>query len=211
VTQQIVKFVTEAIMSKVIIKVGGVASILAGLLIVANEIRDLVTRNVSEDLIGSAVLTAWSLLMLFGVLGGYLRQQRAFGAFGQIATLVVVFGTVTIFAGSMVQLTVLPALPADSPLINEAPPGLQVLGMVGLATFVVGVLLLATATWRARVLPRTAPVVLLGGMVLALALMPIVPGANVAFGVGWIWFGAATLDIGRARRIGTTTAELARA
>jgi hypothetical protein len=46
-------------------------------------------------MVESAVHTTWVLLVVFGVLGMHLRQENAAGVFGQIATLVALFGTVT--------------------------------------------------------------------------------------------------------------------
>ena len=81
-------------MSKVIVKVGGVAAALAGVLIIAQEIWGVAVGGITEGMAESAVHTTWVLLLVFGVLGLHLHQQHAAGVFGQIATLVALFGTV---------------------------------------------------------------------------------------------------------------------
>jgi hypothetical protein len=180
-------------MSKVIVKVGGVAAALAGVLIVGEEIWGLAVGGVGEGQAESAVHSTWVLLLVFGLFGLHLHQQHAAGRFGQIASLVALFGTVTLFALALTEVTILPSLPADSPLVDRPPPAMLVMFFVSFGAYVVGLLLFGIATWRAGVLPRWAAALLVVGMLFALVAKPFIPGATVVFGVAWIWLGVATV------------------
>jgi hypothetical protein len=180
----------EVAMSQVIVKVGGVAAALAGVLIIEEEIRGFVV-GISEGIGESAVHSTWVLLLVFGLLGMYLHQQRAAGVFGQIATLVALFGTVTLFGAALTEVTVLPALPKG--LIDKPPSALLVVFIGSFVAYVVGLVLFGIATWRARVLPRRAAALLVIGIVLALTVKSSVPGVMVVFGLAWVWLGAATV------------------
>jgi hypothetical protein len=180
-------------MSKLIVKVGGVAATVAGILILGQEIWAVAVGGISEGMAESAVHTTWVLLLVFGLFGLHLHQQHAVGRFGQIATLVALFGTVTLFAAALTEVTVLPFLPEDSPLIDEPPPAMLAVFFVGFVAYVLGLLLFGIATWRAGVLPRRAAALLVIGMVLALALKPVIPGVLAVMGVALIWLGVAAV------------------
>jgi hypothetical protein len=152
----------EVAMSQVIVKVGGVAAALAGVLIIEEEIRGFVV-GISEGIGESAVHSTWLLLLVFGMFGMYLHQQRAAGVFGQIATLVALFGTVTLFGAALTEVTVLPALPKG--LIDKPPSALLVVFIGSFVAYVVGLVLFGIATWRARVLSRRAAALLVIGIV----------------------------------------------
>ena len=197
-------------MSKVIVRVGGVAAAVAGVLIVGQEFWGVVVGGVAEGAAESAVHTAWVLLLVFGLLGLHLHQQHAAGRFGQIATLVALFGTVTLFAASLTEVTILPALPKGSPLVDEPPLALLVVFLVSFVGYVVGLLLFGIATWRARVLPRQAAALLVLGVVLALALKAVVPGVLAVLGVALVWLGVATVAQARTVATGAQATVLAR-
>jgi hypothetical protein len=189
-------------MSKVIVKVGGVAAALAGVLIVGQEIWDVAVPGIPQEGLGeSALHSTWVLLLVFGFLGLHLHQQHAAGVFGQIATLVVLFGTVMLFAASLPESTVLPALPKDSAMLDAPPPAMLAVFLVSFVAYVAGLLLFGIATWRARVLPRPAAALLVIGVVLALVLKSSVPGILAVLGVALAWLGAAT--VARARTVAT--------
>jgi hypothetical protein len=201
----------EVVMSKVIVRFGGVATVAAGVLIVGQEVWGVLVGGIAEGMAESAVHTTWVLLLVFGLVGLHLHQQHAVGAFGQVATLVALFGTVTLFAASLTEVTVLPALPADSPLVDEPPPALLVVFLGSFVAYVVGLLLFGIATWRAGVLPWRAAALLVLGVALALALKAVVPGVLAVLGVALVWLGAATLAQARAVATDAEAAALARA
>ncbi|SRR6266487_1806592 len=178
-------------MSKVIVRVGGVATALAGMLIIGQEIWDVAVQGIQEGPGESALHSTWVLLLVFGLLGLHLHQQHAAGVFGEIATLVALFGTVTLFAAALTEVTVLPNLPKE--VADEPFPGLLVVFIGSFVAYVVGLLLFGIATWRARVLPRPAAALLVIGLVLALALKSFVPGILAVLGVALTWLGAATV------------------
>jgi hypothetical protein len=179
-------------MSNVIVKVGGTAAVLAGLLIVGQEVWDLITGPIGEGPGESAVHSTWVLMLVFGLVGMYLRQQREVGIFGQIATLVALLGTVTLFGTALLEVLVAPGGDQDEVYLGSVPVWMVVI-FPSLALYVVGLLLFAVATWRARVLPRPAAAALALGLLAALTLKPFVPGVMVVFGIAWIWLGVATL------------------
>jgi hypothetical protein len=193
-------------MSKVIVRVGGVAAALAGVLVVEEELRSAGQRVV-EGMAESAVHTTWVLLLVFGLFGIHMHQQRAAGRFGQIAALVALFGMVTLFGAALTEVTILPALPADSPLVDRPPPVLLAVFLGSFVAYVVGLLLFAVAIWRAGVLPRRAAALLVIGIVLALAVKSLVPGVMVVFGGAWIWLGVATVV--QSRRVAEEIAAVA--
>jgi len=180
-------------MSKLIVKVGGVAATLAGILIIGQEVWDVAVGGISEGMAESAVHATWVLLLVFGLFGLHLHQQHAVGMFGQIATLVALFGTVTLFAEALIEVTMLPFLPENSPLIDEPPPVMLAVFFVSFVAYVLGLLLFGIATWRAGVLPRRAAALLVIGIVLALALKPVVPGVLAIMGVALVWLGVAAV------------------
>jgi hypothetical protein len=197
-------------MSKLIVKVGGVAATLAGLLIIGQEVWDVAVGGISEGMAESAVHTTWVLLLVFGLFGLHLHQQHAVGRFGQIATLVALFGTVTLFATALAEVTVLPSLPEDSPLIDEPPPAMLAVFFVSFVAYVLGLLLFGIATWRAGVLPRRAAALLVTGIVLALALKPVIPGVLAVMGMALVWLGVAAVAQTTALPTETEPAALAR-
>lgn len=183
-------------MSSLLVRVGAVSAALAGLLIIGQEAWGLPTGGViAEGRAESAVHTAQMLLLVFGIVGLYLVQQRVVGVFGQVATLVALLGTVTVFGAALTEVTILPELAeSGSPLATEPPP---VLGMIGLASFVLyvlGLLLFGIATWRAGVLPWRAGALLVVGLVLGLALNGVVPGVLALYGAALVWLGVAALQ-----------------
>lgn len=180
-------------MSKVIVKVGGVATVLAGGIIIGQELWAVAVGGVPEGATESAVHATWVLLLAFGLLGLHRHQEHSAGVFGQVATLMALFGTVTLFAASLTEVTILPALPTDSPLIETPPPALLVVFLVSFGAYVVGLLLFGVATWRAGVLPWRAAALLIIGMLLALTLKSVVPGVLAVFGVALVWLGGAAV------------------
>lgn len=192
-------------MSNVIVKVGGTAALLAGLLIVGQEVWDLIAGPIGEGPGESAVHTTWVLMLVFGIIGIYLRQEREAGVLGQISTLVALLGTITLFGTALMEVLALPGGDQDEVYLGSVPVWMLVI-FPSLAFYVVGLLLFAIAIWRAQVLPRPAAAALALGLLAALTLKPFVPGVMAVFGIAWIWLGVATL---RPARTPTTQPVLA--
>ena len=158
-------------MSKILVRVGGVAAVIAALLIIAQQLWTELVTGPHEDLTDSIMYSSQLLLMVFGVIGIALAQQRGAGVFAQIAALVSVLGCVLWFGASLVEVTLLPSLmAAGSPLVDNPPAGLVIVGLASFVTFAVGSLLLSASIIVTKVLPWQPAAVLGGGIVLGLAL-----------------------------------------
>jgi hypothetical protein len=185
----------EGVMSSLLVRVGAVSAALAGLLIIGQEAWALPTGGViAEGRVESAVHTGQLLLLVFGIVGLYLAQQRAVGTFGQVATLVALLGTVTLFGAALTEVTILPELTeSGSPLATEPPPVLGMIMMVSFVLYILGLLLLGIATWRVGVLPWRAGALLVVGIGLGVALNGMVAGVLAVYGAALVWLGVAAL------------------
>jgi hypothetical protein len=185
----------EGVMSSLLVRVGAVSAALAGVLIIGQEAWGLVVGRITEGRVESAVHTAQLLLLVFGIVGLYLAQQRAARVFGQVATLVALLGTITLFGATLIEVTILPELTeSGSPLAVEPPPVLGMAMGVSFVLYILGLLLFGIATWRAGVLPWRAGALLVVGIVLGVALNGVVPGVLAVYGVALVWLGVAALQ-----------------
>lgn len=183
-------------MSRILVKVGGVATALSAALVVVQEAWEVAAGGALSEGRGESTLHTLQLLLLVpGVIGLYLAQQHAMRAFGQIATLVALIGSALMFGTALTEVTILPELGATrSPLVDE--PGAWMIGsfVAAFALWTAGLLLIGVATWRAGVLPRPAAVLLVVGVVVGFALSGFVPGVLTVYaaGLGWLGIAAAT-------------------
>jgi hypothetical protein len=186
----------EGVMSSLLVRVGAVSAALAGVLIIGQEAWALPTGGVlAEGRAESAAHTGQLLLLVFGILGLHLAQQRAVGVFGQVATLVALLGTVSFFGVSLTEVTILPELTeSGSPLATEMPPVMRMIFMAGFGLYLLGLVLFGVATWRAGVLPWRAGALLVVGIVLGVALNGTVPGVLAIYGAALVWLGVAALQ-----------------
>lgn len=179
-------------MSKMLVRVGGVSSVIAALLIVVQQVWTEVVTGPHENLPDSIMYSTQLLFMVFGVIGIALAQQRKAGAFAQIAALIAVLGCVLWFAASLTEVTVLPSLmAAGSPLVDHQPRVLTIVSLASLVTFIAGLLLLSVSVMVTRVLPWRAAVVVAAGLILGLTLAGVVPGILVVYAIGFGWLGVA--------------------
>ena len=183
-------------MSSTLVRVGGVAAVIASLLIVVQQVQGLASGGVVEEGFGeSALHTAQMLFMVFGVIGIALAQQRRAGVFAQIASLVAVLGCVAMYGAALTEVTILPSLvETGSPLAKVAPPALDIAALSSFIAWVTGLLLLAAAVVVTKVLPRTPAVLLGAGVVLGLALNGVVPGVLIVYAIGFGWLGVAAVS-----------------
>ncbi len=179
-------------MSSTLVRVGGVAAVIASVLIVGQQAWGLAGGGVEEGIGESALHTAQMLFMVFGVIGIALAQQRRAGVFAQIAALVAVLGCVAMYGAALTEVTILPSLvETGSPLAKVAPPALDIAALSSFIAWVAGLLLLAAAVLVSKVLPRTPAVLLAAGVVLGLALNGVVPGVLIFYAIGFGWLGVA--------------------
>jgi hypothetical protein len=150
----------------------------------------------SVAVIGSLIGFIGSALVLLGLPGVYTRQMKPAGILGLLGFLFVWY--VILFQGVLIpftSVTVVPVIVTDAAsrhLLANGPfasfDPFDYVNMMG-ATF--GVLLLAIATWRARVFPRWTAWLLIVTFVLNTAsLIPFIPGAlgNIALVFGALTF-----------------------
>jgi hypothetical protein len=146
-------------------------------------------------------------LLLFGCAGLYLRQAGGTGTFGGISFAVALLGTALVLATEWTQLFDIRDLALRAPATLtalDAAPGLSLsdLGaMIALASFTLGWIALAAATFRARILTRWAAALVIAGFF----AIPILQAAshshwgaiagNIILSAGWIRLGA---DVRRA-------------
>ncbi|MGR7023224.1 hypothetical protein [Geodermatophilus sp. URMC 62] len=179
-------------MSTVLVKVGGAAAALSGVLVVVQEVWSLAVGGLAEGRAESAVHTTQMLLLVPGFVGLYLVQQHAMGRFGQVATLVALLGSTAMFGAALTEVTLLPELTAEgSPLVDDPGPVAVAVFLAAFVTWIAGLLLFGVATWRAGVLPRRAGALLVVGLLVGLGLNGFVPGVLVLYAAGLVWLGVA--------------------
>jgi energy-converting hydrogenase Eha subunit A len=118
-----------------LIRWGGLAALVGGVLFVVAELLGLPTINI-ESFSETATTTSFAIqtttfllgvvLMLLGLVGLYARQSEAAGALGLIGFLVAFLGTVLIGGFMWASVFIAPALATEVPEVVDAgpPPGL---------------------------------------------------------------------------------------
>ena len=174
---------------------GGLAALVGGVLFVVAELLGLPTINI-ESFSETATTTSFAIqtttfllgvvLMLLGLVGLYARQSEAAGALGLIGFLVAFLGTVLIGGFMWASVFIAPALATEVPEVVDAgpPPGLLPTFII----FAVGWLLFGIATLRGRVFPRAAAILLIVGAVVTILPLPF---TTLVFDVAVAWLGFA--------------------
>jgi len=185
-----------------LIRLGGLAAVLAGTLLVLAELLYLVIglappsgpeyfMTVSYALqVGFFLLGG--LLLLAGLVGLYTSQSEAVGVLGLVGFAVALLGTGMILGFFWDNAFATPALAQTAPDVLEVgAPTLVNLGVVlSFVLFALGWILFGVATLRAGVYPRAAAVVLAVGALLAAIPMPF---SFILFAVAVAWLGIALL------------------
>ena len=123
----------------------------------------------------TAVSTLTVLLLLAGALVAlYARQAHAAGRLGRAGFAVALAGTILAAGGAWDSAFTVPYLADQAPaVLDRATSGSLLAGyLISYLTFAIGWALLASATIRARVLPRAGAIVTLVGAVLAVLPAP---------------------------------------
>jgi hypothetical protein len=185
------------------LRIGGYAAILSGLLwlyiLAGNAINDGAESGAPFMGIVLVVATVTTLVALIGLSA---FQARSHPALTWAAFAIPAIGAVV---GLLGYAAIVVTGDSDATLIGISP---WMIGSIGLLTMVLGSVLFAVATWRARSLSRAASGILAVGallVVLALfgasgalpspiAILPIV-AAIVVFPAGWIALGISALRI----------------
>jgi hypothetical protein len=180
--------------SGVIIGVGALCAVLGAVSLATQQIWSIVAGEVIENdtpILGRTLYAAEITLFVVAIVGLYLHQRKAFTTFGQIATLVALFGTL-LWSGSAASeaFAVMESGKSAGDSISSARLA-SILIAFGL--YALGLVLFGIATWRAGVLPRGAAALVMFGVPLGLALDGPVPGILMVYGAGIAWLGVATL------------------
>ena len=160
------------------------------------------------------VSAAAAALLVIGSVGCYLRQAEQVGRFGAVAFVGALLGSALVLAEEWGQLFDVRDLALRAPetltKLNAGPgPSLSDVGaMIALGTFSLGWIALAVVTFRARMLSRSAAVLVIAGFFAIPLLHPVLPGVwgaivgSSVLGGGWVWLGyeIASLPAAGARR-----------
>ena len=185
-------------------RMSGLALVLAGAMFVVAELISLsvLAQGDVDDLrqiagTNSFFLQSFSTLvggifLLGGLVGLYVRQSEAAKKLGVAGFVLAFLGTALVVGDFYANtfITPLVALEAPSFLDNPLAGVLQVWLPFDFVLLAASCLVLCVATVRARVYPRGASWLLLGGAVLALLPLPLV---NIVFETALVWLGLALL------------------
>jgi hypothetical protein len=185
-------------------RMSGLALVLAGAMFVVAELISLsvLAQGDVDDLrriagTNSFFLQAFSTLvsgifLLGGLIGLYIRQSEDAKNLGVVGFVLAFFGTALVVGDFYTNtfITPLVALEAPSFLDNPLAGVLQVWLPFDFVLLAASWLVLCVATVRARVYPRGASWLLLGGAVLALLPLPLV---NIVFETALVWLGLVLL------------------
>ncbi|MBA2364577.1 MAG: hypothetical protein H0V86_13700 [Chloroflexia bacterium] len=139
---------------------------------------------------GLSLLAA--VLLLWALVGLYIRQSDAAGTFGLVAFVVAFFGAALVVGISWLEMFVLPVLAKEAPQLvgqEQLPGSLGVAYLLSFALFGLGMILFGIATLLAHVFPRW-PAALLIVSIPATIFLPATPG-SVWEAIGPIMIGIA--------------------
>jgi hypothetical protein len=142
---------------------------------------------------GNAAYAGQIALMPFVVLAVYLAQRSTFGRFGTVASVTALVGSLLYAASPIHQL--MDVLAVDPRPAPEPPGRVIIVFMSFFALYAIGLMMLGIATWRARVLPTAAAIMLTLGVPIALAIGGITPLALLVYGSGAAWLGLAAFRV----------------
>jgi hypothetical protein len=207
--------VTAYSLPKIVFQISGVASVLAGILLIFG----FVLHPAGEDpTFGTDPLwlpahgLSWVALTiaLLGWIGLYIIQASRAGGFGTIAFVVIIFGTSLaswIFSSGV---TYVPVIAAQSPeLFPQIENQTILLGIVSVLSWILGNVLFGVSVIRSRVFPEWAGVLLIiGSLVIPVAYLTglsvrVVAIGGLLVGVSQIWLG---YDLFRTLRTSTSSA-----
>jgi hypothetical protein len=170
-------------------RLSGVALILGSVLTIIYQVSQAFISGPFPEALASPVAVIGSLIgfigavfVLLGLPGVYTRQAQQAGILGLLGFLlvwyVILFHSVMIPFTSVTFVPALVAHPATRSLVTEGSFGFGAFFIPSLVGQVLGVLLLAIATLRARVFPRWIAWLLIATLVLGLAsFVPFFPDA----------------------------------
>jgi hypothetical protein len=190
-----------------LIRIGGLVAVVAGVLLLLADLSSLLLEVIvggSENFSEFAVTNSWTvlsatyliggLLLLVALVGLYARQSEAAGALGLVGFLAALVGT-GLLVGMMWALAfVVPSAAIEAPAFLDAEQTAGPLDMgfmLSIIAFALGWALFGVATFRARVFPRRATIVLIIGALLT--VLPL-PATTLVIDVAVAWLGLTLLS-----------------
>lgn len=184
-------------MSSKLIRLGGMAAVLSGALLIVSELLYLVVgigqpsaeaASSGSFVVQGLLFLGAGVLLLGGLIGLYASHLEDMGTLGLAGFLVALVGTALTVGALWDSAFVLPALAQEAPdLVEAEPPTLVFLGsIVSFGLFALGWLLFGVAMLRSRTYPRVAAILLIVGAVLAFFPLPF---STVVFGAAVAWMG----------------------
>jgi len=203
-------------MPTTVVRLGGLAAVLVGVLALITELLDLYLYTTTSgdpfsEVAASAtfavqgiLLSVLAMLLLVALVGLYAGQAEAAGILGAVGFLVALIGTALFLGNTWDRVFLFPALAQAAPAFMEADLSFseKVGSVLSTGLLVIGWLVFAVSTLRARIYPRTAAVLLLIGVVVGAIPLPL---TTTIFGVAVAWMGVLLLT-----RIGAATGQLSR-
>jgi hypothetical protein len=191
-----------------LIRLGGLAAVMAALLLLTTDIIDdyhiyaYTTAELNREFLTSGThafqsalrMIVFVLLLPLGLVGLYARQAEAAGPLGLLGFVVAFAGTVLVAGFVWVDTFVAPELATSAPRLMEAgpPPGRSVSFLV----FGIGWALFGIASLVGRVYPSRAAILLIIGAIINTALfltfLPV-PLGRLPFDAAVAWLGVALL------------------
>ena len=169
-------------LSGVALLIGTVLSIIYYLIQAFLNGNDPATLTSSPSLISSVIGFIGSVLVLLGLPGVYTRQAQRAGILGLLGFLFIWY--VTLFQGVVIPFTTVTFIPllaahlVTPSLVTTPPSTWAPFTLVSMVSQVLGILLLAIATLRARVFPRWTAWLLIATLVVGVvSFVPFIPEA----------------------------------
>ncbi len=169
------------------IRLGGVAGVVGGALMVAHQIADIVIGGRTSDGPRALLHTAWLSALFLTVWGVRALQRPANDRVADFLLRVALVGLGAMVVGSSVEAVAL-FVGAESGSGSDDPPVAVIVVLIALlALLVVGMLSFAIAVLRAGVLPRSVGLLLLGGVLVKMLAPEAVPSlAILGLAVAWL-------------------------
>jgi hypothetical protein len=194
-----------------LIRWAGVSAMVAGLCFIAigmfHPLNILSSVTTAQWGIVHILATAMGFFGLFGLTGIYARQIEKSGWLGLVGYVLMSLWLVNLSHFTFIEAFVLPPLVAQAPTVVESVLGIftksageihlgalsTIYDLNGFIGYMIGGVLLGIATFRARILPRWAGVLLAIGALLVpfAAVLPPVHEAKVTIpgGLALVWLG----------------------
>jgi hypothetical protein len=222
--QQGIKVTSEALPSDGLsrfVGAGAWAAIVSGLAFVASFLMEWLVvpheRLGAEAFLTSSYLASSGLrllsivLLLWALIGIYGRQSRAAGTFGLWAFVVVFLGTALVAGNTWAEVFVWPTLAQVAPdmvpggFTTEASSYMSAGLSLSFPLFGIGLILFGAATFRARVYPRWAALLLIVSIPVTMFLDPTAGTFQESIGQIMLGIAVATLGFYALRRGPSTT------